>query len=204
MASRILQMGDILEVARQAHRLVDEKERVDLEERMRKGQFGLNEFRAMMEKFRKPGLMQKMMGLIPGMGDISKMLQQANGEKEMKRLFGIIDSMTPYERDNPKIIDNKRRIRIAAGSGVAPQMVNEMIKQFDQIAGLMKLMAGGGLREKMALMQQMQGMMGANPMNPFQGVSLKQSTGKRLTPKERERLQREHEKAMRKMKRKKD
>lgn len=202
MASRILQMGDILEVAREAHRLVDENERKAMEERMRKGQFGLAEFRDMMQKLRKPGLVQKMMGLMPGMGEMSKALQSADSDKEMRRIAGIIDSMTPTERDNPKIIDNARRMRIAAGCGATAPMVNELLKQFDQIAGLMKMMSSGGAREKMAALQQMQGMMSNNPMNPMQGMSLKQSTGKRLTPKERERLQKERDKALRKAKRK--
>jgi len=202
MASRILQMGDILEVAREAHRLVDEDERIAMEERMKKGLFGLTEFRDMMQKLRKPGLMQKMMGLMPGMGDMSKMLAAGDSDKEMRRIAGIIDSMTPTERNNPKLIDNQRRIRIAAGCGATAPMVNDLLKQFDQIAGFMKMMSGGGMREKMAALQQMQGMMANNPMNPMQGMSLKQSTGKRLSPKERERLQKERDKAIRKAKRK--
>ncbi len=202
MASRILQMGDILEVAREAHRLVDEQERLDLEERMRKGQFGLTEFRGIMEKFRKPGLMQKMMGLMPGMGEISKMMQGGDSEKEMRRVSGIIDSMTPSERSNPKIIDNQRRMRIAAGAGVSAPQVNELIKQFDMLAPIMQMAAGGGMRDRMAMMQQLQGMMANNPMNPMGGMRVKQTTGKRLTPKEREKLMKEREKALRKAKKK--
>lgn len=202
MASRILQMGDILEVAREAHRLVDEKERLDLEERMRKGQFGLTEFRGIMEKFRKPGLMQKMIGLMPGMGEITKLMQGGDSEKEMRRVSGIIDSMTPAERSNPKLLDNKRRMRIAAGAGVATAQVNELVKQFDMLAPIMQMAAGGGMRDRMAMMQQMQSMMANNPMNPMAGMRTKQSTGKKLTPKERERLLKEREKAMRKAKKK--
>jgi signal recognition particle subunit SRP54 len=201
MASRILQMGDILEVAREAHRLVDDKERLELEERMRKGQFGLAEFRDLMEKFRKPGLMQKMIGLMPGMGEISKMMSGGQGEKEMRRVSGIIDSMTPTERKNPKIIDNQRRMRIAAGAGVAAPQVNDLIKQFDMLAPLMQMAAGGNMKDKMAMMQQMQGMMAQNPFNPMMGMKTKQSTGKRLSPKEREKLMKEREKALRKAKR---
>jgi signal recognition particle subunit SRP54 len=203
MASRILQMGDILEVAREAHRLVDDKERAELEERMKKGQFGLSEFRELMEKFRKPGLMQKMIGLMPGMGEISKMMSGGQGEKEMRRVSGIIDSMTPTERKNPKIIDNQRRMRIAAGAGVAAPQVNELIKQFDMLAPIMKMAAGGNMKDKMAMMQQMQGMMAQNPFNPMTGMTTKQSTGKRLSPKEREKLLKEREKALRKAKRNK-
>jgi signal recognition particle subunit SRP54 len=202
MASRILQMGDILEVAREAHRLVDEKERLDLEERMRKGQFGLTEFRSIMEKFRKPGLMQKMLGLMPGMGEINKLMSGADSEKEMRRVSGIIDSMTPAERSNPKLIDNQRRMRIAAGAGVAASQVNDLVKQFDMLAPLMQMAAGGNMRDRMSMMQQMQQMMAANPMNPMMGMKVKQGTGKRLTPKEREKLLKEREKALRKAKRK--
>jgi len=202
MASRILQMGDILEVAREAHRLVDEDERKAMEERMKKGQFGLAEFRDMMQKLRKPGLMQKMMGLMPGMGEMSKMMASGDSDKEMRRIAGIIDSMTPTERSNPKLIDNQRRIRIAAGCGATAPMVNDLLKQFEQIAGFMKMMSSGGMREKMAALQKMQGMMANNPMNPMQGMTTKQSTGKRLTPKERERMQKDRDKAIRKAKRK--
>ncbi len=155
-----------------------------------------------MEKFRKPGLMQKMIGLLPGMGEVTKMMQGGDSEKEMRRVSGIIDSMTPSERSNPKLLDNKRRMRIAAGAGVATAQVNELVKQFEMLAPIMQMAAGGGMKDRMAMMQQMQSMMANNPMNPMAGMRTKQSTGKKLTPKERDRLMKEREKAMRKAKKK--
>jgi signal recognition particle subunit SRP54 len=120
----------------------------------------------------------------------------------MRRVSGIIDSMTPAERSNPKLIDNQRRMRIAAGAGVAASQVNDLVKQFDMLAPLMQMAAGGNMRDRMSMMQQMQQMMAANPMNPMMGMKVKQGTGKRLTPKEREKLLKEREKALRKAKRK--
>ena len=118
MASRILQMGDIVAVAREAHRMIDDKERQKLEERMASGQFTLEDFRGVLEKIAKPGLMQKMMGLMPGMGDFKKMMDGADTDGEVRKMLGMIDSMTPAERRNPKIIDMQRRNRISKGAGV--------------------------------------------------------------------------------------
>ena len=203
MASRILQMGDILEVAREAHKLVDEDERERMEERMRKGQFGLTDFRDMMEKLSRPGLMTKMLSLMPGMGQMSAMLNNPESEKEIRTLRGMIDSMTVAERNNPKLIDNQRRMRIARGSGVQPQKVNELVKMFDMMKPMMAMAAGGNMRDKLGSLGALQGMMSGNPMAAMQGLKTKQSTGKRLTPKEREKMAKEREKMLRKMRRQK-
>jgi signal recognition particle subunit SRP54 len=201
MASRILEMGDIVEVAREAHRLIDDKERKQLEERMSKGIFTLGDFRDMMQKLRKPGLMTKMLTLMPGMGDLSKMMANADSEKEMRRLTGIVDSMTPEERKNPKIIDPSRRNRIAKGCGVQPNQVTDLVKQFEMLAPMLQIATSGGIGDKMKMLQQMQGMVQSNPFNPTSGMKLKGSTGKRLTPKEREKMQKERERLLRKKKR---
>jgi signal recognition particle subunit SRP54 len=198
MASRILAMGDILEVAREAHRLIDDKERQNLEARMSKGIFTLGDFRDMMQKLRKPGLMTKMISLMPGMGELSKMMGNTNNEKEMSRLTGIVDSMTPEERRNPKVIDPSRRNRIARGCGVQPVQVSDLIKQFEMIGPMLQMATSGSTSDKMKMLQQMQGMMANNPFNPMAGMKIKGNTGKRLTPKEREKMQREREKLLRK------
>lgn len=204
MAGRILQMGDMVEVAREAHRMIDDKERESLEERMKSGEFGLDDFRDLMQKMRKPGLMQKMLGLMPGMGQIGQMLNNSDSDGEMRRLTGMIDSMTHAERRQPKLIDTARRIRIANGSGVAANQVNELIKQFNQMAPMMKIMAGGKMGDRMKMLQQLQGSMGGDPaMAGMAGMKVKQNTGKKLSNKERERLQRERAKKLRKLKRKK-
>ncbi len=201
MASRILEMGDIVAVAREAHRMIDEKQREELEGRMAAGQFTLEEFGKVMKSFAKPGLLQKMMGLLPGAGDLRKIMDSANADGEIKRMLGMIDSMTPYERRNPKIIDMPRRNRIAKGAGVTTQAVNGLIKQFTMLAPMMQMAAGGSARDRMAMAQQMQQQMMNDPT--MGGFKTKQSTGKRLTPKEREKLKKDREKQLRQMKRKK-
>jgi signal recognition particle subunit SRP54 len=200
MASRILEMGDIVEVAREAHKLIDERERKQLEERMSKGIFTLADFRDMMQKLRKPGLMTKMLTLMPGMGDLSKMMAGTDSEKEMRRLTGIVDSMTPEERKNPKLIDPSRKNRIAKGCGVQPNQVSDLVKQFEMLAPILQMATSGGIGDKMKMMQQMQGMM-SNPFNPMGGVKTKGSTGKRLSPKEREKMQKDRDRLLRKKKR---
>ncbi|MEI8212213.1 MAG: signal recognition particle protein [Planctomycetota bacterium] len=201
MASRILSMGDIVEVAREAHRMIDDRERVALEERMSKGIFTLADFRDMMQKLRKPGLMTKMLSLMPGMGELSKVMGNVDNEKEMSRLTGIVDSMTPEERRNPKVIDPSRRNRIATGCGVQPNQVSDLIKQFELIGPMLQMATSGSVGDKMKMLQQMQGMMANNPFNPLEGMKLKGNTGKRLSPKEREKLQKERERLLRKKKR---
>jgi signal recognition particle subunit SRP54 len=203
MAGRILQMGDILAVAQEAHRIIDDEERQKLEARMASGQFTLEDFRGVLEKISKPGLMQKMMGLMPGMGDMKKMLEGADTDNEVRKMLGIIDSMTPFERRNPKTIDTLRRNRISRGAGVQPAMITQLIKQFSLIAPLMQQMTGGGggMRERMHMMQQMQNSMMNDPT--MSGVKVKKSTGKRLSPKEKQKLQRDRERELRKLKRKK-
>lgn len=202
MASRILQMGDIVEVAREAHRMIDERARQEIEERMQSGLFSLEDFRDLMQKMRKPGLMTKMLSLMPGMGAITQAMANTDSDKEMKRLTGIIDAMTPTERKNPKIIDNSRRTRIATGSGVAPTQVNELVKQFNTMVPLMQMMSSGSMSDKLKLLQQMQGSLGADPFGGMGNLKIKQSTGKRLSPKEREKMQKERDRKLRQMKRK--
>ena len=201
MASRILQMGDIVAVAREAHRMIDDKERQKLEERMASGQFTLEDFRGVLEKIAKPGLMQKMMGLMPGMGDFKKMMDGADTDGEVRKMLGMIDSMTPSERRNPKIIDTPRRNRISKGAGVPPQAISGLIKQFSIMAPMMQMAAGTGVKDRMQLMEQMKQSMMNDPS--LGGMKTKKTTGKKLSPKERERLQKEREKKLRQMKRKK-
>lgn len=201
MASRILQMGDIVAVAREAHRMIDDKERQKLEERMAAGQFTLEDFRGVLEKIAKPGLMQKMMGLMPGMGEFRKMMDGTDTDGEVRRMLGMIDSMTMAERRNPKIIDTQRRNRISKGAGVQPQAISGLIKQFSIMAPMMQMAAGTGVKDRMQLMEQMKQSMMNDPS--MGGMKLKKSTGKKLSPKERDRLQKEREKKLRQMKRKK-
>ena len=117
------------------------------EERLRKGEFTLDDFRKMLDQTKKLGPLDKVMSLIPGMGGMAKMMGDADSDGTCSRVGGIIDSMTPDERRNPKLIDQSRRRRIAAGAGVEPHEVNELVKQFDGMAGIMKQMSSMGIRD---------------------------------------------------------
>ena len=129
------------------------------------------------------------------------MIANADSDKEMRRLTGIVDSMTPEERKNPKVIDPSRKNRIAKGCGVQPNQVSDLVKQFEMLAPMLQMATSGSMGDKMKMLQQMQGMMANNPNNPMEGMRVKQSTGKRLTPKEREKMQKERERLLRKKKR---
>ena len=157
MAQRILGMGDILTLVEQAQQKFDQDEMARQEERLRKGEFTLDDFRNMLGQIKKLGPMNKIMGMMPGMGGMSEMMDQVDAEGDMQRLGGIIDSMTPAERRNPsKLIDQSRRRRIAAGRGVEPHEVNELVKQFDGMAAMMKEMAGMGMRDRLKKVQELQ------------------------------------------------
>ena len=200
MAGRILGMGDILSLVEQAQRTFDQDEMKQQEERLRKGEFTLEDFRKMLGQTKKLGPMEKVMSLIPGMGGITKMMDGVDMEQDMQRLVGIVDSMTPDERRNPsKIVDLSRRRRIAAGAGVEPHEVNELVKQFDTMAAIMKQMSSMGLRERMKTVQQL-GQSGM--LNPGAKLGkVKQGTGKRLTPEERTKLKKQRERELRRRKR---
>lgn len=199
MAQRILGMGDILTLVEQAQSKFDQDEMARQEERMRKGEFTLEDFRRMMLQTKKLGPLNKLMGMIPGMGSLAGAMQDVDADNEMRRLQGIIDSMTPEERRNPgKNIDQSRRRRIAAGAGVEPHFVNDLVKQFDGMADMMKRMAGMGAMERMREMQKLQ----AGFTDPNARLTTaKVGTGKRLSSEERAKLKKQREKEMRKRKR---
>lgn len=200
MAGRILGMGDVVEIVRTAQSELDQQELAKTEERLRRGEFTLEDFRAQLAQLAKPGLMQKFLGLMPGMGEMNKMMQDVDATKDMKRLFGIIDSMTRNERRNPKLIDLSRRQRIAAGAGVQPQEVNDLVKQFDGMASIMKQMAGKGMGDRVNMMRNLQQ---GGMLDPGGRLSRqKKGTGKRLTPHERKKVQKLREREKRRQKRK--
>ena len=201
MAGRILGMGDVLTLVEQAQRKVDQEEMAKQEARLRKGEFTLDDFRKLMDQTRRMGPLNKLMGLIPGMSQMSEMIGDADAEQEMSRFRGIIDSMTPQERRNPtKVIDQSRRRRIAAGAGVEPHEVNALVKQCDGMADIMKRMTGMGIRGRMKAMQELTQTAVANPAAKL--TKQKKGTGKRLTPKERAKLKKQREREARRRRRK--
>ena len=200
MAGRILGRGDILTLVEQAQQKFDQDEMAKQEARLRKGEFTLDDFKKMLGQTKKLGPLNKVMSMIPGMSGMTDMIGDVDAEKDMGRLAGVIDSMTPEERRNPsKVIDQSRRRRIAAGAGVQPHEVNELVKQFDAIADIMKRMSGMGIRERMSTMKQLsQGGM----FDPGARLARKkQGTGKRLTPKERAKQRKFREKEIRRRRR---
>lgn len=201
MASRILGMGDVVQLVDEANKLVSEKEREALEAKMEKGEFTLEDFRNQMMKIARPGLMGQMLKLMPGMGDLASLMGNADTAKEIRRLGGIVDSMTPAEKRNPKIIDPSRRMRIARGAGVQPNQVNDLVKQYETMKPLLTGMSGKGAGDRMKMVQEMQAQM----MNPAgkAGKVAKKGTGKRLTPAERAKLKKQRDKLLRQKKRNK-
>ena len=200
MAQRILGMGDVLTLVEQAQQKFDQDEMAKSEERMRKGEFTLDDFKKMIGQTRKLGPLNKIMGMLPGMGNMAQMMEGVDAEADMQQLCGIIDSMTPAERRNPsKIIDQSRRRRIAAGAGVEPHQVNEIVKQFDGMAAMMKEMSSLGIRDRFKKMQELQQGGLFNPGSTM--AKPKAGTGKRLTPDERSKLRKQREKDARKKKR---
>jgi signal recognition particle subunit SRP54 len=147
MASRILGMGDILTLVEKAQETIDEKQARELERKLRKAQFTLEDFRDQLQRIRKMGTFEEILGMIPGLGGKVKDLKDmAPDEKEFKRIVAIIDSMTREERANAKIINGSRRKRIAQGSGTTVQDVNRLLKNFMQAEDMIKRLSRGGKR----------------------------------------------------------
>lgn len=143
MASRILGMGDVLSLIEKAQSVFDAEDAERLEKKLRKEEFNLEQFLEQMQQVKKLGSIESILGMIPGMGNISQKLKDANvDEKELAHLEAIIRSMTPGERRNPNIINGSRRKRIAAGSGMRVQDVNKLLKNFEQSKQMMKKIKG--------------------------------------------------------------
>lgn len=144
MASRILDMGDVLTLIEQAQKQFDEQEAREAAEKMAEGTFGLDDFLSQLQQVRQLGSMKKLLGMIPGMSQYRQAIDQFD-EKEVDRTEAIIHSMTPEERRNPQILDGSRRARIAYGSGVTVSAVNGLLDRFSQAAKMMKRMSGSSM-----------------------------------------------------------
>jgi signal recognition particle subunit SRP54 len=143
MAQRILGMGDVMTLVEKAERQLDERQAQELERKIRKQQFTLDDFLAQMKQVRNMGPLQNLLRMMPGIGQQLGSLQVS--ERELDRLEAIILSMTPEERANPSIIGGSRRRRIARGSGTSVQAVSQLVKQFAQMKKLMRQMSRGKL-----------------------------------------------------------
>ncbi|OPY06408.1 MAG: Signal recognition particle protein [Syntrophaceae bacterium PtaB.Bin038] len=144
MASRILGMGDILTLVEKAQAAIDDREAKELEKKIRKDAFTLEDFRDQLQKMRKMGSLKDMLGMIPGLGKLKALKDVDPDEKELVRTVAIIDSMTKRERANYQIIDGSRRKRIARGSGTSVQDVNRLLKNYVEMRKMMKRMMGPG------------------------------------------------------------
>jgi signal recognition particle subunit SRP54 len=141
MAQRILGMGDVMTLIEKAESRIDERQAQELERKIRKNQFTLDDFLEQMQQVRSMGPLQSILKMLPGVGQQLGALKV--DDRELDRLQAIITSMTPAERANPKIIDGSRRRRIAAGSGTNVSAVSNLVKQFAQMQKLMRQMARG-------------------------------------------------------------
>ena len=157
MASRILGMGDVLSLIEKAEEVVDKKKAEELQKKIKKDQFTLEDFRDQLLQLTKMGSMEKILGMIPGMAQVknaSKMMD----DKKIKHLVAIINSMTPQERRNHQIINGKRRKRIARGSGRPVQEVNQLLKQFVQMRKMMKQLSNPSFLGKMKNLKKLRNM----------------------------------------------
>ena len=153
MAQRILGMGDVLSFIERAERQVDEDDAKELERKLRKNQFTLEDFLDQLKRIRRMGPLTSLLGMIPGLAghQLSKMNVD---ERELDRVEAIILSMTPEERRRPELIKGSRRLRIAKGSGVTVQQVNQLVKQFDQMRKMMRGIQQGKMPDLGQMMRQ--------------------------------------------------
>jgi signal recognition particle subunit SRP54 len=184
MAQRILGQGDIMSLVEKVSRVqleLTEEERKEQQRKLEEGDFTLDDFRKQFAQLQKMGSMRELLGSMPGMGELIP--EGEEPEVAIKRIQGIIDSMTKEERRNPDVIDINRRRRIAAGSGTEPHEVKQFLNQFEQVRDLMRKMA------RMSIWERMKMLTGMSKMGAFQpGAKLfpkKGDTGHRKSPKER-------------------
>jgi len=147
MASRILGMGDVVSLVERAQQQFDEKQAAELHRKIRKNKFDFNDFRSQIQQIKKMGNMKDLIGMIPGAGKALKDVEI--DDDAFKPIEAIINSMTPYERENPDIIDQKRRVRIAKGSGTDLTEVNRLLKQFNDMRKVMKQMSNPAAMARM-------------------------------------------------------
>jgi signal recognition particle subunit SRP54 len=152
MAQRILGMGDVMSLIEKAERQFDEDQAKELERKLRRNEFTLEDFLGQLKQIRRMGPLTSLLGMLPGMGAQLRGLKV--DEKEFDRIEAIILAMTPHERRHPEIIKGSRRLRIARGSGTNVQAVNQLVKQFAQMRKLMTQIGRGKMPDLGALMRQ--------------------------------------------------
>ncbi|HFU77343.1 MAG TPA: signal recognition particle protein, partial [Epsilonproteobacteria bacterium] len=160
IVSRLMGAGDVESLAEKAAAAIDPKEAKKMTQKIKKGQFNFNDFLAQMEQMKKLGSMKSIMGMIPGMGNMAKQIGDMDLENsdEIKQIKALVSSMTPKERENPDLLNNTRKRRLAAGAGLEVMHVNRVLKQFKNAAKMAKKMSNkGGMKQMQDMMAQMQG-----------------------------------------------
>ena len=157
MASRILGMGDVLSLIEKAEQALDRKKAEELEQRLRQNKFTLTDFYDQLLQLKKMGGMQELLGMMPGMSGLKDVQVD---EKALVRVEAIIQSMTPYERENPGCLGSSRKRRIAKGCGQRVEDVNRLLKQFDSMQKMVKQFSGPGASKKMKKLQRRGGLPG--------------------------------------------
>ena len=152
IASRILGMGDVLSLIEKVEQSFDQKQALELQQRIVDNDFSLQDFRDQLRQLKKLGPLESLLGMLPQMGPF-KALQGAQVDpKELGRIEAIINSMTFRERLNHQIINGSRRRRIARGSGTTVQEVNQLLRQYAEVRRMMKSFSGAGMKRKLALL----------------------------------------------------
>jgi len=160
IVGRLMGAGDVESLAEKAAAAIDPKEAKKMTQKIKKGQFNFNDFLNQMEQMKKLGSMKSIMGMIPGMGNMAKQIGDMDLENsdEIKTIKAMVSSMTKKERENPDLLNNTRKRRLAAGAGLEQMHVNRVLKQFKNASKMAKKMSGkGGMKEMQKMMSQMQG-----------------------------------------------
>ncbi len=160
IVSRLMGAGDIEGLIEKTSAIIDEKSAKKINKKIKKGQFNFNDFLEQMEQMKKLGSMKSIMSMIPGMSGIAKQIGDIDLEnsKELKHIKAMINSMTPKERENPDLLNNSRKRRIAKGAGLDQMQVNRVLKQFKQASKMAKRLAGkGGMKQMQEIMKQLKG-----------------------------------------------
>ncbi len=201
LVGQMLGMGDIVGLVEAAQTAVDAEEARKQQEKLARGKFDLDDFRQQIINIKKMGSMREILGKIPGLNQMmgGESLNGMEPDEEIRRIQGMIDSMTLAERRDPDLIDISRRRRIAAGSGVDPAEVSQLVKQFDAMASMVKQMAQMTMMDKLRNITALGRAAAFNPAAKL--MAPKVGTGKRLSPKEREKLRKQREKDERRRRR---
>jgi signal recognition particle subunit SRP54 len=147
VVGRILGMGDVLTLIEKAEESIDKEKAEELEEKLRRAEFTLEDFRDQLRQLKKMGPLDDILGMIPGVAP--EVRSQGVDERKLGRVEAIINSMTPQERRRPDVLNGKRRKRIARGSGTSVQEVNQLLRQYGDMKKMMKAVTGGGKKDAM-------------------------------------------------------